>query len=127
MLCCFFLLDALIPTRNLICSSPSMMFLFFTFKKIPFFLCFSLPVTANNFQTCLGLLMHYPPVEDINALLQKALFLRDPKVSNHPPLSKRLNGRVRNFTTTNLSWIDSFAVSDFASANIYSVKCHSSV
>ncbi|XP_076611411.1 TBC1 domain family member 5 isoform X1 [Chaetodon auriga] len=37
---------------------------------------------ASNFQTCLGLLMHYPPLGDINSLLQKALFLRDPK--NHP-------------------------------------------
>lgn len=36
---------------------------------------------ASNFQTCLGLLMHYPPIEDINSLLQKSLFLRDPK--NH--------------------------------------------
>uniref|UniRef100_A0A8C9T6G3 TBC1 domain family, member 5 n=1 Tax=Scleropages formosus TaxID=113540 RepID=A0A8C9T6G3_SCLFO len=37
---------------------------------------------ASNFQTCLGLLMHYPPIGDIHALLNKALFLRDPK--NHP-------------------------------------------
>ncbi|XP_070703168.1 TBC1 domain family member 5 isoform X2 [Pempheris klunzingeri] len=37
---------------------------------------------ASNFQTCLGLLMHYPPLGDISSLLQKALFLRDPK--NHP-------------------------------------------
>ncbi|XP_034096617.1 TBC1 domain family member 5 isoform X3 [Gymnodraco acuticeps] len=37
---------------------------------------------ASNFQTCLGLLMHYPPLGDINSLLQKALFLRDPK--NYP-------------------------------------------
>ncbi|XP_049606954.1 TBC1 domain family member 5 isoform X6 [Syngnathus scovelli] len=37
---------------------------------------------ASNFQTCLGLLMHYPPIGDINSLLQKALFLRDPR--NHP-------------------------------------------
>ncbi|XP_077364325.1 TBC1 domain family member 5 isoform X2 [Festucalex cinctus] len=37
---------------------------------------------ASNFQTCLGLLMHYPPLGDINSLLQKALFLRDPR--NHP-------------------------------------------
>ncbi|KAF0024693.1 hypothetical protein F2P81_023495 [Scophthalmus maximus] len=37
---------------------------------------------ASNFQTCLGLLMHYPPLGDINSLLQKALFLRDPKVSS---------------------------------------------
>ncbi|XP_061598696.1 TBC1 domain family member 5 isoform X2 [Cololabis saira] len=39
---------------------------------------------ASNFQTCLGLLMHYPPVGDINALLQKALFLRDPKNNPRP-------------------------------------------
>ncbi|CAL9694237.1 unnamed protein product [Knipowitschia caucasica] len=37
---------------------------------------------ASNFQTCLGLLMHYPSIGDINSLLQKALFLRDPK--SHP-------------------------------------------
>ncbi|XP_028284439.1 TBC1 domain family member 5 isoform X2 [Parambassis ranga] len=39
---------------------------------------------ASNFQTCLGLLMHYPPIEDINALLQKSLFLRDPKNNPRP-------------------------------------------
>uniref|UniRef100_A0A3B4Z8C1 TBC1 domain family member 5 n=1 Tax=Stegastes partitus TaxID=144197 RepID=A0A3B4Z8C1_9TELE len=39
---------------------------------------------ASNFQTCLGLLMHYPPLGDINALLQKALFLRDPKNNPRP-------------------------------------------
>ncbi|XP_060914773.1 TBC1 domain family member 5 isoform X2 [Labrus mixtus] len=39
---------------------------------------------ASNFQTCLGLLMHYPPLGDINSLLQKALFLRDPKNNPRP-------------------------------------------
>uniref|UniRef100_A0A3B3YCP6 TBC1 domain family member 5 n=1 Tax=Poecilia mexicana TaxID=48701 RepID=A0A3B3YCP6_9TELE len=39
---------------------------------------------ASNFQTCLGLLMHYPPIGDINSLLQKALFLRDPKNNPRP-------------------------------------------
>lgn len=39
---------------------------------------------ASNFQTCLGLLMHYPPIGDINALLQKSLFLRDPKNNPRP-------------------------------------------
>uniref|UniRef100_A0A8C5E093 TBC1 domain family member 5 n=1 Tax=Gouania willdenowi TaxID=441366 RepID=A0A8C5E093_GOUWI len=39
---------------------------------------------ASNFQTCLGLLMHYPSLKDINALLQKALFLRDPKNNPRP-------------------------------------------
>lgn len=45
-------------------------------------LFFCLSVIASNFQTCLGLLMHYPPLGDINSLLQKALFLRDPRVSH---------------------------------------------
>ncbi|XP_075900007.1 TBC1 domain family member 5 [Nelusetta ayraudi] len=39
---------------------------------------------ASNFQTCLGLLMHYPPLGDIHSLLQKALFLRDPKNNPRP-------------------------------------------
>ncbi|XP_060761002.1 TBC1 domain family member 5 isoform X3 [Neoarius graeffei] len=39
---------------------------------------------ASSFQTCLGLLMHYPPIGDIHALLQKALFLRDPKNNPRP-------------------------------------------
>ncbi|XP_038580202.1 TBC1 domain family member 5 isoform X2 [Micropterus salmoides] len=39
---------------------------------------------ASNFQTCLGLLMHYPPLGDINSLLQKALFLRDPRNNPRP-------------------------------------------
>ncbi|XP_078146242.1 TBC1 domain family member 5 isoform X2 [Centroberyx gerrardi] len=39
---------------------------------------------ASNFQTCLGLLMHYPPIGDIHSLLHKALFLRDPKNNPRP-------------------------------------------
>uniref|UniRef100_A0A673LST1 TBC1 domain family member 5 n=1 Tax=Sinocyclocheilus rhinocerous TaxID=307959 RepID=A0A673LST1_9TELE len=39
---------------------------------------------ASNFQTCLGLLMHYPPIGDIHSLLLKALFLRDPKNNPRP-------------------------------------------
>ncbi|XP_071385432.1 TBC1 domain family member 5 isoform X1 [Centroberyx affinis] len=39
---------------------------------------------ASNFQTCLGLLMHYPPIGDIHALLHKSLFLRDPKNNPRP-------------------------------------------
>uniref|UniRef100_A0A674E5U9 TBC1 domain family member 5 n=1 Tax=Salmo trutta TaxID=8032 RepID=A0A674E5U9_SALTR len=39
---------------------------------------------ASNFQTCLGLLMHYPPIGDIHTLLRKALFLRDPKNNPRP-------------------------------------------
>ncbi|XP_051992471.1 TBC1 domain family member 5 [Xyrauchen texanus] len=39
---------------------------------------------ASNFQTCLGLLMHYPPIGDIHSLLLKSLFLRDPKNNPRP-------------------------------------------
>lgn len=34
---------------------------------------------SSNYQTCLGLLMHYPLIGDIHSLILKALFLRDPK------------------------------------------------
>ncbi|NWQ73023.1 TBCD5 protein, partial [Columbina picui] len=35
---------------------------------------------SSNYQTCLGLLMHYPPIGDVHSLILRALFLRDPKV-----------------------------------------------
>ncbi|KFV82073.1 TBC1 domain family member 5 [Struthio camelus australis] len=33
---------------------------------------------SSNYQTCLGLLMHYPPIGDVHSLILRALFLRDP-------------------------------------------------
>ncbi|KAM4687420.1 TBC1 domain family member 5 isoform 1-T1 [Discoglossus pictus] len=39
---------------------------------------------SNNYQTCLGLLMHYPPIGDVHSLILKALFLRDPKKNPKP-------------------------------------------
>ncbi|KAF4799301.1 TBC1 domain family member 5 [Turdus rufiventris] len=36
-------------------------------------------VISSNYQTCLGLLMHYPPIGDVHSLILRALFLRDPK------------------------------------------------
>ncbi|XP_067867959.1 TBC1 domain family member 5 isoform X3 [Heterodontus francisci] len=39
---------------------------------------------ASNYQTCLGLLLHYPSVDDVHSLIQKALFLRDPKNNPRP-------------------------------------------
>uniref|UniRef100_A0A3Q2VV03 TBC1 domain family, member 5 n=1 Tax=Haplochromis burtoni TaxID=8153 RepID=A0A3Q2VV03_HAPBU len=57
---------------------------YFYFFKIPLKSVFLFLVIASNFQTCLGLLMHYPPIGDINSLLQKALFLRDPKNNPRP-------------------------------------------
>ncbi|XP_053321938.1 TBC1 domain family member 5 [Spea bombifrons] len=39
---------------------------------------------TSNYQTCLGLLMHYPPIGDVHSLILKALFLRDPKKNPRP-------------------------------------------
>ncbi|NP_001272922.1 TBC1 domain family member 5 isoform b [Mus musculus] len=39
---------------------------------------------SSNYQTCLGLLMHYPIIGDIHSLILKALFLRDPKRNPRP-------------------------------------------
>ncbi|KAG8442941.1 hypothetical protein GDO86_011669 [Hymenochirus boettgeri] len=43
---------------------------------------------SSNYQTCLGLLMHYPPVGDVHSLILKALFLRDPKKNPRPVSSQ---------------------------------------
>lgn len=58
----------------------------------------SLAVIASNFQTCLGLLMHYPPLGDIHSLLQKALFLRDPKV-------RHTHKRINTLVLTCVKWV----------------------
>ncbi|XP_037242927.1 TBC1 domain family member 5 isoform X2 [Falco biarmicus] len=39
---------------------------------------------SSNYQTCLGLLMHYPPIGDVHSLIHRALFLRDPKKNPRP-------------------------------------------
>lgn len=39
---------------------------------------------SSNYQTCLGLLMHYPVIGDVHSLILKALFLRDPKRNPRP-------------------------------------------
>ncbi|XP_007505201.2 TBC1 domain family member 5 isoform X1 [Monodelphis domestica] len=39
---------------------------------------------SSNYQTCLGLLMHYPPMGDVHSLILRALFLRDPKRNPRP-------------------------------------------
>ncbi|XP_045153461.1 TBC1 domain family member 5 isoform X2 [Echinops telfairi] len=39
---------------------------------------------SSNYQTCLGLLMHYPPMGDVHSLILKALYLRDPKRNPRP-------------------------------------------
>ncbi|XP_066206579.1 TBC1 domain family member 5 isoform X2 [Saccopteryx leptura] len=39
---------------------------------------------SSNYQTCLGLLMHYPVIGDVHSMILKALFLRDPKRNPRP-------------------------------------------
>ncbi|XP_029445130.1 TBC1 domain family member 5 isoform X2 [Rhinatrema bivittatum] len=39
---------------------------------------------SSNYQTCLGLLMHYPSIGDVYSLILKALFLRNPKKNPRP-------------------------------------------
>ncbi|KAM8758777.1 TBC1 domain family member 5 isoform 2-T2 [Rhynchonycteris naso] len=39
---------------------------------------------SSNYQTCLGLLMHYPIIGDVHSMILKALFLRDPKRNPRP-------------------------------------------
>ncbi|XP_078451148.1 LOW QUALITY PROTEIN: TBC1 domain family member 5 [Lampetra fluviatilis] len=51
------------------------------------------PLLSSNYQTCLGLLMHYPPSGDLHHLVQKALFLRDPK-NNPRPNNYKFSGTV---------------------------------
>lgn len=62
-------------------------------NKHVFFSFVCVAVIASNFQTCLGLLMHYPPVGDIHSMLQKSLFLRDPKVNSHTHTHIRTHAR----------------------------------
>ncbi|XP_032091730.1 TBC1 domain family member 5 [Thamnophis elegans] len=47
---------------------------------------------SSNYQTCLGLLMHYPPIGDVHSLILKALFLRDPKLLS----TSKVNGKAGN-------------------------------
>uniref|UniRef100_A0A6Q2YEJ2 TBC1 domain family member 5 n=1 Tax=Esox lucius TaxID=8010 RepID=A0A6Q2YEJ2_ESOLU len=53
---------------------------------------------ASNFQTCLGLLMHYPTIGDIHSLLHKALFLRDPK-NNPRPVNYQFQQNLEYYKT----------------------------
>lgn len=60
----------------------SVIFLYPPYKQYCVWILFpSYLVISSNYQTCLGLLMHYPLIGDIHSLILKALFLRDPKVS----------------------------------------------
>ncbi|NXT33434.1 TBCD5 protein, partial [Pelecanoides urinatrix] len=53
------------------------------FLSFFFFFIFTV-VISSNYQTCLGLLMHYPPIGDVHSLILRALFLRDPKRNPRP-------------------------------------------
>ncbi|KAM9434381.1 TBC1 domain family member 5 isoform 2-T3 [Clarias gariepinus] len=60
---------------------------------------------ASSFQTCLSLLMHYPPVGDIHALLQKALFLRDPK-NNPRPVNYQFQQNLEYYKNHGTDYVD---------------------
>ncbi|XP_053087408.1 TBC1 domain family member 5 isoform X2 [Pangasianodon hypophthalmus] len=60
---------------------------------------------ASSFQTCLGLLMHYPPVGDIHALLHKALFLRDPK-NNPRPVNYQFQQNLDYYKNQGADFVD---------------------
>ncbi|XP_053494114.1 TBC1 domain family member 5 isoform X3 [Ictalurus furcatus] len=60
---------------------------------------------ASSFQTCLGLLMHYPPVGDIHALLHKALFLRDPK-NNPRPVNYQFQQNLDYYNNHGADFVD---------------------
>uniref|UniRef100_A0A8C5C9T5 TBC1 domain family member 5 n=1 Tax=Gadus morhua TaxID=8049 RepID=A0A8C5C9T5_GADMO len=60
---------------------------------------------ASNFQTCLGLLMHYPPIGDIHSLLHKALFLRDPK-NNPRPFNYQFQQNLDYYKTRGADLVD---------------------
>lgn len=62
-----------------ICLEYQNKIVIFHFFSSLFFPIFIL-VISSNYQTCLGLLMHYPPIGDVHSLILRALFLRDPKV-----------------------------------------------
>ncbi|NWY59074.1 TBCD5 protein, partial [Chionis minor] len=56
----------------------------FLFFFSVFFSSIFIVVISSNYQTCLGLLMHYPPIGDVHSLILRALFLRDPKRNPRP-------------------------------------------
>uniref|UniRef100_A0A673I2M5 TBC1 domain family member 5 n=1 Tax=Sinocyclocheilus rhinocerous TaxID=307959 RepID=A0A673I2M5_9TELE len=60
---------------------------------------------ASNFQTCLGLLMHYPPIGDIHSLLLKALFLRDPK-NNPRPVNYQFQQNLDYYKTRGADFVN---------------------
>uniref|UniRef100_A0A665WG02 TBC1 domain family member 5 n=1 Tax=Echeneis naucrates TaxID=173247 RepID=A0A665WG02_ECHNA len=83
-------------------------------------------LTASNFQTCLGLLMHYPPIGDINALLQKALFLRDPK-NNPRPVNYQFQQNLDYYKTRGADLMNKTRGSGTKSASLNINKVSSSL
>ncbi|XP_071355634.1 TBC1 domain family member 5 isoform X2 [Trachinotus anak] len=81
---------------------------------------------ASNFQTCLGLLMHYPPIGDINALLQKALFLRDPK-NNPRPVNYQFQQNLDYYKTRGADLMNTRSTSSTKAASLNINKVSSSL
>uniref|UniRef100_A0A3P9MY20 TBC1 domain family member 5 n=1 Tax=Poecilia reticulata TaxID=8081 RepID=A0A3P9MY20_POERE len=81
---------------------------------------------ASNFQTCLGLLMHYPPIGDINSLLQKALFLRDPK-NNPRPVNYQFQQNLDYYKTRGADLMNKTSTSTVKAAPLNINKVSSSL
>ncbi|XP_056375905.1 TBC1 domain family member 5 isoform X1 [Hyla sarda] len=60
---------------------------------------------SSNYQTCLGLLMHYPPIGDVHSLILKALFLRDPK-KNPRPMSYQFQQNLDYYRARGIDFVN---------------------
>nr|XP_048310885.1 TBC1 domain family member 5 isoform X2 [Myodes glareolus] len=78
----FPLQDLLVVWDALFADSLSLSLVDYVFLAM--LLCIRDALISSNYQTCLGLLMHYPLIGDIHSLILKALFLRDPKRNPRP-------------------------------------------
>nr|XP_036852170.1 TBC1 domain family member 5 isoform X1 [Manis javanica]XP_036852171.1 TBC1 domain family member 5 isoform X1 [Manis javanica] len=78
----FPLQDLLVVWDALFADGPSLSLVDYIFIAMLLYIRDAL--ISSNYQTCLGLLMHYPLIGDVHSLILKALFLRDPKKNPRP-------------------------------------------
>ncbi|KAI5944903.1 TBC1 domain family member 5 [Manis javanica] len=78
----FPLQDLLVVWDALFADGPSLSLVDYVFIAMLLYIRDAL--ISSNYQTCLGLLMHYPLIGDVHSLILKALFLRDPKKNPRP-------------------------------------------
>ncbi|XP_073079393.1 TBC1 domain family member 5 isoform X6 [Manis javanica] len=78
----FPLQDLLVVWDALFADGPSLSLVDYIFIAMLLYIRDAL--ISSNYQTCLGLLMHYPLIGDVHSLILKALFLQDPKKNPRP-------------------------------------------